>query len=184
MMVFVDGENLVLRYEAMQRQGRTCKDDVAHEPGVFVWKGETVEPGLNVVLRATYYTYATGSDRQLRQIRERIKQLHFRQYRPPPPVVLRGMLLKTMYPRVFKKVKGKQAKGVDIQMTVDILSHVYQGNLDVVYLVSGDGDYFPVIEESIRMGKQVYVAALSDGLNPLLVSRADRFIDLDRVYFG
>ena len=68
-------------------------------------------------------------------------------------------------------------------MTVDILTHTYQNNLDVVYLQSGDGDYIPLIKEIIRMGKQVYVAAFSSGLNPDLKTIADEFRDLDVVYF-
>jgi uncharacterized protein (TIGR00288 family) len=88
-----------------------------------------------------------------------------------------------LYPKVFRKYKNKKAKGVDIQMTVDILTHVYQNNLEVVYLVSGNGDYLPVIEEVIRKGKQVYLAAFSSGLNKTLVHYVDKFINLDDVYF-
>ncbi|MEK0338540.1 MAG: NYN domain-containing protein, partial [Nitrosopumilus sp.] len=76
-----------------------------------------------------------------------------------------------------------KSKGVDIQMTVDILSNVYKNNIDTVYLVSGDGDYKPVIDEVIRNGKHIYLAAFSDGLNPNLRHSVDKFIDLDKIYF-
>jgi len=58
-----------------------------------------------------------------------------------------------------KKKKEAKSKGVDIQMTVDILSQIYLDNIDTVYLIAGDGDYLPIISEVIRMGKQVYLAA-------------------------
>lgn len=45
-------------------------------------------------------------------------------------------------------------------MTVDILSNVYQDNLDTVFLVAGDGDYLPLIKEIRRFGKQIYLAFL------------------------
>ena len=68
-------------------------------------------------------------------------------------------------------------------MTVDILTHVYQNNLDAVYLISGDGDYKPVIETVVRNGKHLYLAAFSSGLNPSLPHLADRFTLLDTYYF-
>jgi len=170
-------------YQAMIANGAIPQDSVVHKPDTYVWREHTVQPGLNVVLRATYYTYASGDNDKVASIAQEIKQLTFRQYDPPQPK-LWTKLPDNLSARIFKKERGKKAKGVDIQMTVDIMTHVYQNNLDVVYLVSGDGDYFPVIDEVIRNGKQIYVAALSDGLSPLLVERADKFFDLDRLYFN
>jgi len=73
---------------------------------------------------------------------------------------------------------------VDIQLTVDVLTHTYQNNFDILYLISADGDYKPLINEVIRNSKQVYVAALSKGVNPELKYIADVFVDLDKVYFN
>ena len=85
---------------------------------------------------------------------------------------------------IFKKNrKDQKSKGVDIKMVVDILSHSHQNNVDLVYLISGDGDYKPVIEEVIRQGKRVWIAAFSNGLNPSLKLLADNFINLDNVFF-
>ena len=68
-------------------------------------------------------------------------------------------------------------------MTVDILTNSYQDNIDTVFLIAGDGDYIPLIEEVQRLGKQVFVAALSSGLSPALKTKADIFRDLDGYYF-
>ncbi len=184
MMVFVDGENLVKRFEAMLKDGRTIGNGVAHKKGVYVWIPATVRVGLHVVTRASYYTYAEGEDEILRTIREEIKGLEFRQYSVPNEPST-NQLVRILHPIVFKKRKGARAgKGVDIQMTLDILSNVYRNNVDTVYLISGDGDFKPVIDECIRFGKHVHVAALSSGLNPDLRHWADTFIDLDAMYFG
>ena len=181
MMVFVDGENLVYRYQAMLDAGRTASDTrITHEKDTFVWRPFAVSCDHHIVLRATYYTYCIGDEAKVRAMSERIKSLEFRQYSVPGVNV---SLLRNLSPRVFRKPRGRKAKGVDIQMTVDVLTNVYQDNLDTVYLVSGDGDYIPVLQEAIRRGKQVYIAALSDGLNEELKLIADRFIDLDGTFF-
>jgi uncharacterized LabA/DUF88 family protein len=52
-----------------------------------------------------------------------------------------------------------------------------------VYLVTGAGDYIPLIEEVMRNGKQVYLAALSEGLNKALPNSVDKFYNLDDAFF-
>jgi uncharacterized LabA/DUF88 family protein len=152
MMIFIDGENLVCRYQEMVANGYVPRPEVVHERDAFVW----YPPGphlarQHVVLRATYYTYATGSDDNIKSIKERLKTLTYS--RDP-----RSYLPNTLYPQVFKKTRREvKGKGVDIQMTVDILTHVYQNNLEAVCLFSGDGDNKPVIETVVRSGKQIYI---------------------------
>ncbi|MEJ1463347.1 MAG: NYN domain-containing protein [Candidatus Sedimenticola sp. (ex Thyasira tokunagai)] len=186
MMVFVDGENLVQRFQAMVSEGYGLREDarIAHEKDIYVWSPHlTVKPGLNLVVRANYYTYAFGDETRVQEIKDELKKLQSGQYRDPRIQWVGGAPLNNLYPVVFKKERSKKAKGVDIQLTVDILSNVYKDNLDSIYLVSGDGDYKPVLEEAIRHGKHVYVAALSSGLNIELRNCADQFIDLDQRYF-
>ena len=183
MMAFIDGENLVARFQAMRDSGRTPTNEVMHRPDVYAWSLGTIDPWLNVVQRATYYTYTTGDPDQVQAVGLELQALKFAQHqRPGPPVFLQ--LGNNLYPRVFSKQKSRSGKGVDIQMTVDILCNTYQNNLDVVYLVTGDGDFEPLIAECQRQGKQVVVAALSSGLSPKLRLVADRFFDLDNYYFA
>ena len=68
-------------------------------------------------------------------------------------------------------------------MVIDVLNHAYRGNVDTVHLVTGDGDFIPLIEEVHRAGKIVFLSAFSRGLNPDLPLAADRFQSLDNVYF-
>ena len=82
-----------------------------------------------------------------------------------------------------KQNKAQKSKGIDIQLTVDILVNAYQNNLDTVYLLSGDADFVPVLEEVRRLGKRIYIAAFSSGLNPRIRAVADEFHDLDACFF-
>jgi uncharacterized LabA/DUF88 family protein len=182
MMVFIDGENLVARYQAMIDEGwRAGRNGVIHERDIFVWEATSVVTGLNVVIRSTYYTYIQGAPDGIMAAAERIKALNFQNYNQPGANF--SQLPDRLTPCVFQKTKGRKAKGVDIQITVDILTHAYQDNCDAVYLMSGDGDYAPVIAEVQRLGKQVFVSAFSSGLSPQLRLMADRFQCLDGWYF-
>lgn len=179
MMAFIDGENLVMRYQDMLKQDRTPKPnpEMKYLQDVYVWHPGSFRPQTLEVIRATYYTYVVGDDAKVTEVEDAIKSFGFQSN-------LGTQRVFNLSPMVFKKPrKSISGKGVDIQMTVDILTHTYQNNIDVVYLLSGDGDYIPLIKEIIRMGKQVYVAAFSSGLNPNLKTVADEFMDLDVVYF-
>lgn len=177
MMLFIDGENLTFRYEEMLKAGCVPLNATKHQPGVYAWDQSVPIPMFHVVLRATYYTYAQGDETSVAGVCDRIRSLRFEQYA--------GCGLEdTLTPRVFKKPKGRKAKGVDIQMCLDILSNVYQDNTDAVYLLSGDGDYFPVLEECQRRGKSVYVGAFSDGYNKQLTDHSDKYYCLNRYFFS
>ena len=179
-MVFIDGENLVCCYQRMLKNGRQQIADIGltHIQDVLVWCSNFImNAGLSEILRATYYTYAVGSYEMIDEIRGTIKNLAFSRH-------INSRLPNTLTPQVFKKEKKSvRAKGVDIQMTVDILNHVHRDNIDTVMLFSGDGDYIPVIEEVLRCGKQCHISAFSDGLNPKLIHIADGFDYLDSRIF-
>jgi uncharacterized LabA/DUF88 family protein len=188
MMIFVDGENLVFRYQAMLAKGMKPRSEVVHVPDVLVWHPRMVFQagiyGLCWVLRANYYTYSVGDDAHVMSVRDQIKALSY-DARPFHNDLYSGSLPNHLSPVVFRKLKrSAKAKGVDIQMTVDILTHCHNDSIDAVYLLSGDGDYIPVLQEVLRTGKQVYVSAFSDGLNPDLPHLADSFASLDSIVFG
>lgn len=172
MMVFVDGENLAIRYGAMLKAGREPLADVFYQPGVLAWGVGCVGLGLHEVVRATYYTSVTGTHDAVDEVVDRIQGLRFNG-QPHP------RMNNTLNAVVFKKEGRSKGKGVDIRMTVDILSHAIRGNTDAIYLVSGDGDFVPVVEEVRRAGVEVYVAALSSGISSQLRRAADVFVDLD-----
>lgn len=176
-MYFVDAENLVYRYQAMLQKGFVAQPyNIVHQPDEYLWTSNIPVAGNHQVIRAYYYTSVTGDDDKIVSVAERIRQLDIKSQNPNSA--------RKLHPVIFKKArKSAKAKSVDIQMTVDILMHVYQNNLDTVCLFSGDGDYRPVLTEAIRSGKNVYVAAFSDGFSPALRDVADEMIDLDPIFF-
>jgi uncharacterized LabA/DUF88 family protein len=182
MMIFVDGENLVCRYQHLvSKCGRISKPTVRHVKDILVWEehftelAETV--GLHEVVRATYYTYVVGADDKVDEIEDKLKSLKFR-HRDTVPVP------EELSPVVFKKkAQQARAKGVDIAIAVDVMTQVHQGNVDTVFLLSGDGGYLPLMNEVVRCGKQVFVAAFSSGLDCQLRRVATKFDDLDRRAF-
>jgi uncharacterized LabA/DUF88 family protein len=180
MMLFVDGENLVCRYQEMAKDGRTPQQRVRHQKDIYVWANGFAMPGRWEVIRGYYYTTVSGDDSKYQTVIDEIKGLSIEGGLSTPTITSANR----MYPVVLKKnSRSAKAKGIDIQMTVDILTHVYQDNVDAVYLFSGDGDYKPIIDEAIRRGKRVFVAAFSNGFSPLLRQVADESFELDGFFF-
>ncbi len=180
LMVFIDGENLCARFADMAKD-RTPTTRVVRfgTPKLtHVWHPATIQTSVHEILRATYYTSACADTVTIARIKQEIRALEFQaQHR-------QSGLPHTLTPFVGKRKSDSRAsKGVDIKMTVDILTHCYNNNLDTAYIVTGDADFGPVIEERLRHGKQVYLAALSSGLSPELPPMVDKFIDLDPIFF-
>ena len=173
-MVFVDGENLVARYQDMLKDGCIPRDDMFHERDVAVWHPSFTQLArYHEILRVTYYTYVVGDDNRVKNVREAIRQLTFSKHGA-------SMLPNCVTPCVFKKdSRSRHAKGVDIQIPVDVLSHVYRHNVDAVLLLSGDGDYAPLIDEVSRNGVQVFLSTFSKGFNPYLRDKVDALYELD-----
>jgi uncharacterized LabA/DUF88 family protein len=109
--------------------------------------------------RAYYYTCTQGDQKAVNKIHDDLASRGFS-------------------PTVMHKPKGARAKGVDISLTKDMLLQAFLGNYDIAVLVSGDGDYKPVVEEVRRFGKWVIVAFFDEanGLSPDLRRAADEYV--------
>mgnify|MGYP003624277553 CR=1 FL=1 len=176
-MSFIDGENLVFCYQSLIKQGEIPKQENYFLEDTYVWNKETLYLRQMENIRATYYTYAVGSSNMINDIQNELRNMYFKMDN-------KSVLPNRLTPCVFKKdKKTRKTKGVDIKMTVDILSNVYQDNLDTVFLVAGDGDYLPLIKEIRRFGKQIYLAFFTTGLNENLLNYVDHYICLDKLYF-
>lgn len=172
---FIDGENLTVRYKDTS-PSRRVRAEVQLVSGEMVWSPRVpyVFQGFDL-LRVSYYTCLTGSDEALTKYRDELAKLKWKTAAPSHGQVV---------PHVFKKAKaGLRSKSVDINLTVDVLRHSYSNDVDVVILMSGDGDYLPLIHEVMRKGKRVYVAAFESGLNPELPRVVDDFHLLDPFFF-
>ncbi len=71
---------------------------------------------------------------------------------------------------------GEKKADWDVGITVDAIR--LAPSLDAIILVSGDGDYVPLIEYLRNQGKQVEVMAFSNTTSSKLVEAADDFTDL------
>ena len=177
-MIFIDGENLVMRYQAMLEQGYEPSDGIIHEPDYFVWHPKISTNTLLDLIRVLYYTSAVGDENKITAAKKRIAEVHYQFHSES---VLGNAQI---YPCVFKKLaQSKKTRSVDINIVIDIMKYAYSDAIDQIYLISGDGDYLPLIHEVMQKGKQVMVGALSSGLNHTLVHSVDEFINLDNFFF-
>lgn len=197
-IVFVDGENLLLRFQSMKDAGRKMRTgahqyefhrhlgQVIHSQDRYVWNPSIVrEVADGPLARVNYYTTFQGSTDDLEALETQISGLKAHLILGHHGGVDTLMPNATgLVPKVFKKQsRGKKTKSVDINICVDVLTQAYQGAVDDIYIVSGDGDYAPLIEQVMRTGKRVHVAALSDGLSPVMRRISDHFVLLDEVMF-
>ena len=66
-LILVDGENLLLRYEAMLEEGFTAKPGakVIHDRGRFLWRPELTLWQAHDIVRVSYFTTIVGDDDDL-----------------------------------------------------------------------------------------------------------------------
>lgn len=181
MMVFADGENLVFRYQDMLKRGFVPRRDipVAHLQDIYVWHPMfTCLARQHEILRVTYYTYVGGEVARVADVGNALREQRFEKH-------FASLLPATVTPCVFSKPhRTRKGKGVDIQLAVDVLSQVFRGNVDSILLLSGDGDYSPLLDEVRRAGLLVYVSAFSEGFSPALKERADEVCLLDGIVWS
>jgi uncharacterized LabA/DUF88 family protein len=178
-ILFVDGENLVFRYQEMLKSGRKPLQGVFHLPDVCVWHDSITMHAAFGYTRVCYYTSVVGDDDIVAAVKADIGKVVFRT-RPNAQMVFTGQLV----PRVFKKpAKSKKTRHVDIQIVIDVMRSAHAQAHDLIVVASGDGDYLPLFSEVMHSGKQLYVAAFSSGLNPSIPYSVDEFIELDRFFF-
>jgi len=179
-MLFVDGENFTIRAQAVaQARSLALKPGQYWMADTFVWlpdwpatsgfsfTGVSAIGVRRLATRAYYYTSVRGDAPLMDDTKEHLWQLGFT-------------------PSVFRRPSGdRKAKGVDIALTKDMLSHAFLGNYDAAVLIAGDGDYVPLVDEVKRLGKLVYVIFFSDpaaGLNNDLRLAADYFLDITATF--
>ncbi len=82
-MFFIDGENLVFRYQEMLGKGREPLRGIKHEQDVYVWHKDIIKNEPRNILRVTYYTSAVGDKDRIRSFNEEIKKIEYH-YKGPP----------------------------------------------------------------------------------------------------
>jgi uncharacterized LabA/DUF88 family protein len=164
-MVFVDGENLAIRYKVQLQAGAPC-NHVAYIPDVMVWSPyASRNKGPEEYVRRYYYTSAAGDAESRSQIELKLRECGIEA------------------PCVFPRDKNGRSKQVDITLTTEMLTHAHRDNFDVAVLVSGDADYVPLIEAVKAEGKRVALWALESGLSPRLKLAADHYWNIGDLLF-
>ena len=182
MMVFIDGENLIMRFQDMKKTYKInehlFQNDTSIINDVYVWNWHMLPcVGMHEVIRCTLYTYVQGDPVKTKDVENTIRILTFPKHR-------NSMLPNLITPCIFNKKKGGKAKGVDIGICVDALSHAARDHYDTAVIISGDKDYLKLLKEIQSYGKQCYICAFSEGLSDELKNAADCFYLLDNPFFG
>ena len=181
-ILFVDGENLTMRYQDSLAEGRLPAEGVIHQKDVYVWHPKITRNQdfeLIKVVRVCYYTSVVGDDPKVDAMRRELSSIRF------DTIADDGGISGQIVPIVFKKLaKSQKTRNVDIQIVIDIMRFAFMDQIDRIYLASGDGDYMPLITEVMRRGKQLELLAFSSGLNDVLPCSVDSFFSLDSVFFA
>ena len=176
-LIVADGENLVLRFQALLAEGAQQTEGTRYQKDTYVWHPNIVSYDFMDIVRVSYYMTYVGNAETDAALKKTINEVKYssRAHRGDVKSVRR------LVPHTFKKEKGSaKIKSVDINMTIDALRHTYNDSIDALFLLSGDGDFVPLIEEVMRQGKRVMVGAFSSGLNPRMENVGDDFVLLDQ----
>jgi uncharacterized LabA/DUF88 family protein len=170
-MVFVDGENLAIRYGKMlDDKGEQPCAHVTYEKDVYVWSQFLMlSHHLHCdTIRRYYYTAIKGCEDKRLEVHEKLQTIGIEA------------------PRVFRKNKDKErgSKQVDISLAVEMLSHAHRDNYDFAVLVAGDEDYVPLVEAVKWEGKRVALWFVESGISPILKAKVDHYCDIGWVLFA
>lgn len=163
-MVFVDGENLSIRYKNyLEKSGIGAPAHVKHVQDVYTWTqyANRHTHSKCSLVRSFYYTCAKGDHSRIEALQDEL--------------IACGI----SDPRVFKKSTNNRSKRVDITLATEMLSHAFHDNYDVAVLVAGDEDYVPLVQEIKRSGKQISLWFFEDGLSKHLKRECDIFLNIE-----
>jgi uncharacterized LabA/DUF88 family protein len=164
-MMFVDGENLAIRYKA-ELGDRQPTSHVVHVPDVMVWSMYASRiQGPEEYVRRHYYTSARGDELARDAVEKQLKGLGVEA------------------PRVFPRRKSGRSKRVDLTLATDMLTHAHRKNYDIAVLVGGDEDYVPLVEAVKAEGRRVALWALKSGLSAALLKAVDHYWDIGELLF-
>ena len=77
-----------------------------------------------------------------------------------------------------RRRRGLQQKKVDVMLTVDMLSHTFRRNMLSATLLTGDGDFKPLLDALVEMGMFVTLWYPADETSSELIQAADARIKL------
>jgi uncharacterized LabA/DUF88 family protein len=177
-LIFVDGENLSIRYQEMIKAGRIPAPDNIVIDKCFVWNPRILMHQLWNIKRLAYYTSVVGDDDKVRTVREQISSNIFSCQDG------RSQQTGQFVPFVRKRTRGGKKESIcDIAIAVDVMRACYRDHADTIWLFSGDGDFVQLFQEVVHSGKRAYASALSSGCNQEIRFVVDEFMPLDKYLF-
>lgn len=96
-----------------------------------------------------------------------------------------GYIIKTSFNKIAREQRIE--KKVDIKIAIDMISLAYENEYDTAVLVSGDGDFIPVVKKIIELGKEIEIWAfkysLANALKEEVGQQNIKYLDdvLDRI---
>lgn len=163
-MIFIDGMNL---YHGLKDH------DIGTNINFHKFSSKLAE-GRKLI--RTYY-YNAPYDQQAEPERYRDQQRFFQSLHHTPYLTLK-------FGRLVPRAGTYIQKGVDTRLSTDMLTNAFMDNYDVAILVSGDGDFEPVVEGVKEAGKNIIIATFDVGQSYALFKAADDRIQLDRQFFS
>lgn len=170
----VDGENFAKRGAAVLRAAGVDLSLGPYRRDVYLWMPRIPAthpffadrpwgPGhgawtVPAATRAYYYTSTVSDEPEWTDTRLELRKLGFE-------------------PRLYRRVKG-QAKTVDIALATEALMLAAEEQTEASVIMSGDGDFVPVVEAMKRLGQRVIVAGFAEATNDELIIAADDYVDL------
>ena len=88
-----------------------------------------------------------------------------------------GYIIKASFDKIAKS--GVIEKKVDINMAIDVVSLAYEDAYDTAVIVSGDGDFLPVIKKVKELNKDVEIWAFKYSLANTMKEELEE----DKVFF-
>ena len=83
-----------------------------------------------------------------------------------------GYLIKTSFDK--KTSKTAIEKKIDVKIAIDIISLAYENAYDTAVLVSGDGDFLPVIKKLKKLNKNIEIWAFRYSLANIIKEELDK----------
>jgi uncharacterized LabA/DUF88 family protein len=162
-MIFIDGSNL---YHSLKGHFRRTDIDMGKFSRRLLEKRR--------LIRIYYYNATVGRREEPERYRD--QQAFFASVSAIPYCELRlGRLVYTNWPSA-----PPYEKGVDIQLTTDLLTHSFKNNYDVAILVAGDTDYVGALQAVKDNGKHVEVALFGkERTSRPLREVADKVVTID-----
>lgn len=97
-----------------------------------------------------------------------------------------GRISKSFQKRIrngFYGVCIPTGKTTDIQLVIDAMMHLYHTQFDTMILMSGDGDFAPLLDIYKKMGKRVEVCSIKHSTSKELRYTADSWYEIQPNYF-